>query len=139
MRLKFCTYLLGFPVENDAFHIWQLCKNILLRNFRLSRNLRPFIYFEISVFSGTENLTVGKIVDSYTTNRVLSNAQVKSVLSSLLFFSIFFFKPYNASAIHPYIYICRSWLFRCLNFHQNNKWYASFGYRTQDMLTGCPD
>jgi hypothetical protein len=50
-----------------------------------------------------KNLTVRKILDLYTINEALSNAQLKPSLKSLLFFSIFFVQRYNTSAIHPHL------------------------------------
>jgi hypothetical protein len=54
-------------------------------------------------FSETKKLTVGKILDLYTINRALSNAPLKCSSYSRSF-SVFF-KPYNTSAVHSYLYI----------------------------------
>ncbi len=72
-------------------------KNYSFTNFILLRNFRPL---DCSYMT---NLTVGKILNLYTTSIALSNMRFKYIPHSLLFFSIFFFKPYNTGAIHPYI------------------------------------
>ncbi len=68
----------------------------------MSRNLRKYAVFnKTRFFSETKKPTVGKILDLYTINGALSNTPLKCSSYSLLFFSIFYVKPYNTSAIHP--------------------------------------
>jgi hypothetical protein len=72
--------------------------------FSVSQNLGKYAVFDKSrFFSETKKLTVGKILDLYTINRALSNAPLKCSSYLLLFFSIFYVKPYNTGAIHPYM------------------------------------
>ena len=75
-----------------------------LRKFSFSRHLGKYTFYsKTRFFSKTKKLAVGKILYLYTINEALSNVRLKFPPYSLLFFSIFFFQPYNTSAIHPYM------------------------------------
>ncbi len=84
-----------------------ICQNISkITYFSVPKNLGKYAVFDKSrFFSETKKLTVGKILDLYTINRALSNAPLKCSSYLLLFFSIFYVKPYNTGAIHPYSFI----------------------------------
>jgi hypothetical protein len=56
----------------------------------VSKNLGIYVFFnKIRFFPETKQLTVGKILDLYTTNEALSNVRLKISPYSLLFVSIF--------------------------------------------------
>jgi hypothetical protein len=92
----------------------------------VSRNLEKHAFFKNSIFSETKNMTVGRILDSYTTDGALSNVRLQFSSYWLLFFSIFYCKPYNTSAIHPYYLlrktissVLKTYFYYCTSFWSN--------------------
>ena len=59
--------------------------NIFSQKFFVGKKCSTFHILRGFTFLLKENLTIAKIVGSYTTNKALSNTQVKSFLCSLLF------------------------------------------------------
>jgi len=93
--LLFNTFRMMY--DNNMKNIKSYCRNRILE-----RNRTILTFLENSIFGNIKKLTLGRILDMFATDTGLSNVRLKFFHIHFYFFSIFFFKWYNASANHPY-------------------------------------